>query len=413
MNVLQINYTDLPGRRFNGYDLLADLGTRGVRGRQAVLSKASDNADVVSLWDDAQDGRLQEALFNAEARLSMDNLLYPWGRVLAGTPDFRGADVVHFHLVHGRMISLFDLPWLSGLRPSVWTLHDAWALTGHCIQPGTCTGWLDGCTDCPSLEADVPLREDRADRMWRIKRRVFAEADLDIVVASEFMLDMVSRSPITEHVSRVHLVPFGIDVTAFRDDLGRSASRKLLGIGEDDFVVFFRAAPSPDKGLAYIKEALGSRPPSRPTTLLTVDRRGLVGELASDYRIVDLGWVEDASLYPRLYSACDVFLMPSTAEGFGLMALEAMAAGRPVVCFEGTALPSVTHVPECGIAVESRDAGALRDAIDRLASSPEEAERRGRLGRKIAVEHFSRERYLDALTSLYVSVLARSHKARS
>jgi glycosyltransferase involved in cell wall biosynthesis len=413
VNILQVNYTDLPGRRFNGYDLLAGLRTRGVRCRQAVLSKVSANAGVVSLWDDAQDGRLQQTLHNAEGRLSMDNLLYPWGRVLAGTPDFRGADVVHFHLVHGRMISLFDLPWLSMLKPSVWTLHDAWALTGHCIQPGTCTGWLEGCTACPSLEADVPLHEDRADRMWRIKRRVFAESDLDIVVASEFMLDMVSRSPITEHITRVHLVPFGIDVSTFRDDLGRSASRKLLGIGEDDFVVFFRAAPSPDKGLAYIKAAFGSRPPSRPTTLLTVDRRGLVGELASEYRIVDLGWVEDQSLYPHLYSACDVFLMPSTAEGFGLMALEAMASGRPVVCFEGTTLPSVTHAPECGIAVESRDAGALRDALDWLAGTPEEAERRGRLGRRIAVEHFGQDRYLDTLTSLYASVRARSHRQLS
>ena len=413
MNVLQVNYTDLPGRRFNGYDLLAGLRVRGVRGRQAVLTKSSDNAGVVCLWDDAQDGRLQQALFDAEARLSMDNLLYPWGRVLAGTPDFQGADAVHYHLVHGRMISLFDLPWLCSLKPSVWTLHDAWALTGHCIQPGTCAGWLDGCTQCPSLEADVPLREDRAGRMWRIKRRVFAEADLDIVVASESMLDMVRRSPITAHLSRVHLIPFGIDVATFRDDLGRSASRKLLGIDEGDFVVFFRAALSPDKGLAFIREALGSRPPARPTTLLTVDRRGLVGDLASRYRIVDLGWVEDQSLYPHLFSACDVFLMPSTAEGFGLMALEAMASARPVVCFEGTALPSVTHAPECGIAVESRNAVALRDAIDRLAASPEEGARRGRLGRRIAVEHFGQERYLDALTSLYASVLARSQQRRS
>jgi glycosyltransferase involved in cell wall biosynthesis len=373
----------------------------------------SHDPHVFSLWDDAQDRHLQEALFDAEARRSMDNLLYPWGRVLADTAEFRGADVVHFHLVHGRMISLFDLPRLWGLRPSVWTLHDAWALTGHCIQPGTCTGWLDGCEACPSPGADVPLREDHADRMWRIKRRVLADADLDVVVASQTMLDMVRRSPVTMHLPRVHLIPFGIDVGTFRDDLGRSTSRRRLGIGEDDFVVFFRAAPSPDKGLDYIRQALGARPPERPTTLLTVDRRGLVSSLAPEYRILDLGWVEDQELYPHLYSACDVFLMPSTAEGFGLMALEAMASGRPVVCFEGTALPAVTHAPECGIAVPSRDAGALRAALDGLAASPEEAERRGRLGRSIAVDHFGRERYLDALASLYASVLSRSREPRA
>jgi glycosyltransferase involved in cell wall biosynthesis len=108
-----------------------------------------------------------------------------------------------------------------------------------------------------------------------------------------------------------------------------------------------------------------------------------------------------------VFSACDVFLMPSLAEAFGLMALEAMAAGRPVVCFEGTALPAVTHAPECGIAVPAGDSAALRTALDRLAKDPSEADRRGDLGRKIVAEEYGYERYLDSMAELYGSVLSR------
>jgi glycosyltransferase involved in cell wall biosynthesis len=99
--------------------------------------------------------------------------------------------------------------------------------------------------------------------------------------------------------------------------------------------------------------------------------------------------------------------MPSLAETFGLMAVEAMAAGRPVVCFEGTALPAVTHAPECGIAVSAGNANALRDALDRLASDSSESERRGQLGRSIVTDVYGHERYLDSMAALYRSVLAR------
>jgi glycosyltransferase involved in cell wall biosynthesis len=246
--------------------------------------------------------------------------------------------------------------------------------------------------------------------MWRAKKRLFSEFDIDVVVASDWMLDMVQRSPVTSHLENVHLIPFGIDTRLYAPDEAKASSRARLGIPEDDFVVLFRASSWDVKGLPYIIDALGTIQPTSPTTLLTLGQRGLVQGLQRDYRIVEMGWVEDEVLYPLVFSACDVFLMPSLAEAFGLMAVEAMAAGRPVVCFEGTALPAVTHAPECGIAVPAGDASALRAAVDRLAADPSEAARRGRLGRSIVAEDYGFERYLDSMAQMYRSVLYR-HRA--
>jgi glycosyltransferase involved in cell wall biosynthesis len=120
-----------------------------------------------------------------------------------------------------------------------------------------------------------------------------------------------------------------------------------------------------------------------------------------------LGWVEDPALYARILSASDVLLMPSTAEAFGLMALEAMAAGRPVVSFEGTAIPFVTHAPECGVAVPMGDSAALRAALDMLVNNPRDAQERGRLGRRIARERFDHNNYLDRIAGLYRDVFSR------
>lgn len=325
------------------------------------------------------------------------------------TEGFARADVLHCHLIHNQMVSLFDLPRLLAARPGVWTFHDPWPLTGHCIYPRQCDKWQTGCEGCLSLGAMFPMREDHADRMWKVKRRVYSQIDVDIVVASDFMMDLVRRSPLTSHFKRVHLVPFGIDTTAYLTDDHRSESRRLLGVPEDDFVLLFRATPSNVKGLSHIAAALRLRHPERSTTLLTVDRKGLVREFSGAYNLVELGWVESESLHPHVFSACDVFLMPSTAEAFGLMALEAMAAGRPVICFEGTSLPSVTHAPECGVSVPMGDAEALRAAIDQFSRNPQEVKRRGDLGRSVANERYSHERYLDSLASLYDSVAKQVH----
>ena len=138
----------------------------------------------------------------------MSNILFPWGRVLAGTKQFRAADVVHYHLIHNQMVSLMDLPMLLRLKPSIWTFHDPWPLTGHCIYPRECTGWMEGCEPCPHLDWAFPMRDDCAGRMWRVKQRVYTETEIDVVVASDFMLNMVRRSPLTSHLDRIHPVSY-------------------------------------------------------------------------------------------------------------------------------------------------------------------------------------------------------------
>jgi glycosyltransferase involved in cell wall biosynthesis len=407
MKVLHVSNSDLLGRGFAGYDLLAALAPKGVTGKQAVLHKTSDNPGVIALLNGPDEQRLLGSICAVEARHSMHDLLHPWGRTLAQDSAFVEADLVHYHLINNRVVSLLDMPWLTGLKPSVWSIHDPWAFTGHCIYPRDCERWVTGCETCPHLDYPYPMKEDRAGRMYRVKKDVYARMQADVILASEYMLDMALRSPLMAQFDHLHRIPYGVDRNRYLPEAERAQSRRILGIPQDDFVIAFRSTTAGLKGLPEILDALSSERPARRSTLLTMDTRHLVHGLSRAYNIVDLGWVDDPVLHARFLSACDIFLMPSTGEAFGLMAVEAMAAGRPVICFEGTSLPEVTFAPECGIAVPMGDSIALRAAIDRLAADPTESRRRGQLGRELVAEHYDQDTVSDALLAVYEGVIER------
>ena len=102
--------------------------------------------------------------------------------------------------------------------------------------------------------------------------------------------------------------------------------------------------------------------------------------------------------------------MPSKAESFGMMAIEAMACEKPVVVFDNTALPDVTFAPECGYLVKNKDSKDLAKAIDYLLSNETERLRRGKLGRTICEKEYADTIYNELMAKLYKQVYMMPNK---
>jgi len=100
-------------------------------------------------------------------------------------------------------------------------------------------------------------------------------------------------------------------------------------------------------------------------------------------------------------------LMPSLAETFGLMSIEAMACETALICFRSTVLESITRAPDVGIAVEYRSAQAITEALTWLIGEPEELERRKQLGRRFVAETYSYDRYVQQHLQLFKEIAAR------
>ncbi len=407
MKILYVNDNDLAGRRFNGYDLQQMLNGEGHQAKQLVMAKASTDENVVSIVDTPAGYFIREQCKAMEKRTSLQSVFYPFGLHIKEMKEFKEAELVHYHLIFNHFLSLYTFKELAQSKPTVWTLHDPWALTGHCVHPVDCEGWRTGCKGCPYLDRYSPLEEDNAHTIWNLKKETYKQVDVDIVVASPWMLDLVKRSPLTAHFKNVHLIPFGIDLKIFKQRRNRKEIRQRYGIPKENFVIMFRQDDQEWKGLPYIREMLRKLEASKPITLLTVGRTGLLEEFKNNYQVIEYDWVNDNELLVDLYSSADLFLMPSIAEAFGMMAIESMACSLPVIVFEGTALPSVTFAPEFGVCLRKGDTEAFVEAVSKFINSPEECRKKGRIGRELAERHYSISGYNEKMLNLYKEILTR------
>lgn len=185
--------------------------------------------------------------------------------------------------------------------------------------------------------------------------------------------------------ARIAVVPSGVAVESFRD-LDRTAARRALAIDDERPVLAIVASLHTRKGHAVLLEALAEvlRRGARPLCLAA--GTGPEGEALHDQaRRLDLAgtvrWLGQVQDVRPVLAASDVVVMPSLAEGLGVAAIEAMAAGRAVVASRVGGLPELIDDGVQGLLVPPGDAAALAAALVRCLDDVALRERLGAAGR--------------------------------
>lgn len=170
-----------------------------------------------------------------------------------------------------------------------------------------------------------------------------------------------------------------------------------------------------DKGFDVAIRALALVHREHPTTVLRLAGDGparpeleaLAAELGVTHALDFVGWVAPDEL-PAFLATATVVVMPSRwEEAFGLVALQAAQAGRPVVASRVGGLPEVVEDGVTGTLVPAEDSDALARAVLDLLEDPAEARRRGDAGRLRARTDFAFDRYVTAHLALYEELLDR------
>jgi glycosyltransferase involved in cell wall biosynthesis len=156
------------------------------------------------------------------------------------------------------------------------------------------------------------------------------------------------------------------------------------------------------RAFAVVRER---QPEARLTILgsgpLEAETRALVASLGLGDRVVLPGRLEIRDWLER----ADVFAHSSRWEGFGIVLLEAMLAGLPVVATRVSAVPEVVIDGETGLLVEAGDTESFAGALDRLLSDPEAARGLGTAGRERALAEFSVARMTERTVAVYEAAL--------
>ena len=215
-----------------------------------------------------------------------------------------------------------------------------------------------------------------------------------------------------------HVVPNGIDADAFERLARPGALRAELGLSADALLLLMVGQMAPWKGHETFLRAL-ARLQERRTDVTAVvagsdlfgHGSGYAGSLRDLARDVGLGeavrFLGQRDDVPTLVADCDVLVIPSRAEPFGRVALEAMAIGRPVVGTNAGGLPEVVEDGRTGLLVAVDDPGALAAALARLADDAELRRAMGQAGRLRVRERFASEGIARAIEEVYAQVIAR------
>jgi glycosyltransferase involved in cell wall biosynthesis len=229
-----------------------------------------------------------------------------------------------------------------------------------------------------------------------------------VIAISETIADVLRDSGLDQ--DRLTVIRSAIDTETFAKPADLAAFRREFGLGETDIAVAIIAQLIPRKGHRYLLDAVARIRPRYPQLRLIVFGQGpLERELKEHTAGLGLGdIVQYAGFRPELdqyLSRIDLVVHPALAEGLGVAALKASAAGVPVVAFAAGGLAEAVVDEETGILVAPGDVDALADAIARLADSPELRRRFGDAGRALMQRDFSVDAMVAGHVRLYEKIL--------
>jgi rhamnosyl/mannosyltransferase len=235
-----------------------------------------------------------------------------------------------------------------------------------------------------------------------LMNRVLARADKIIATSPNYI---ASSLVLSRYKNKCVVVPLGIDPVPFET----SPSGSLSYEERDGVRLLFVGHLRYYKGVNYLLEAMREIPHAHLTIVGTGPMarawRELAQRLNVSERVTFAGEVSDAEL-PGYYAASDIFVLPASerSEAFGAVQLEAMAAGKPVVCTElGTGTSFVNVNEQTGMVVPARDSRALARAINRLIDDPALRARMGAAGRLRVQSEFTVEKMVERVMQVYES----------
>lgn len=246
-----------------------------------------------------------------------------------------------------------------------------------------------------------------------------------VIVTSDAVAESMFNPQNGGRPPHVRKVPNGVDVERFHPSNDGTAVRRELDVDAGAPLVGIVCRLDVWKGVDTFLRAAHICRATRPDTRYVVvggpiegveSHAQALGELADTLGVADVvrfaGWHFGPEDMPRVHAALDVCVVASKQpEPFGLVVLEAMASGRPVVATNHGGPREICVHGDTGLLVPPDDPRAMADAIVRLLNDPAEARAKGAAGRHRVEAHFTQQRMVEGLQQVYDELLCAASPA--
>jgi len=352
-----------------------ELGRMGVSVDVFTRSQDPSIPRVVPLGERA---RVIHLAAGVEAPMARERVYDHLDEFVEGIEAWRIAEAIDYDLIHAHY-------WLSGV--AALSLKIRWSVP--VLQMFHTLGRLKNRVARSAAELEPAVRLEEETRIVSAADRIVAA---NVVERAELLRDCAA------HSSRIATIPCGVDTDLFTPGDRAEARRRLDLDGRPVLLWVGRIAPI--KGLDTLLDAVARLSESGQDMRLLVvggdaDERTSGHETSLRQRIERLGLGDSVrflgpqpqGVLPLYYAASDVTVLPSYYESFGMVALEAMACGSPVIASRVGGLVTTVRDGVTGFLVPDGDVEALAERIETLVADPELRWRLGREGVRWAAQH--------------------------
>jgi glycosyltransferase involved in cell wall biosynthesis len=325
--------------------------------------------------------------------------------VLYGRTNYRSLDLKCniIHIVSSQR--WLDIPsFLSSVPPSipiVFTLHDFIPISGGCPYPFACSQYSSQCGSCPQLVNSSP--SDISSSFWKIRKKSYINRkNLFLVANSQWTLAEAKRSSLYSCFRDITVIPNALDLSEYSPIPTRIA-RQALGIDNKTLIIGFSSSTLDDPrkgGEILINSLQPGHGINAPVTLLTMGKGSFPSSIGN-IRVINIGQGSHYLIQRLFYSSLDLFVVPSIVETFGNTAMESIACGTPVLCFDDSGgLSTFVHDQVNGFLIKGEKSSSnLSAALSYILSRPLHLKSMRSLCNKYAQQSFCHlvyaQRYLD------------------
>jgi len=281
---------------------------------------------------------------------------------LFSSQEYKKADIIHLRNLHGDYFNLKAIEKISKEKPVVWTMHDLWAITGHCAHPFDCQKWKSGCKSCPYLNTYPAIKWDNTEYLWNKKKEIYNNSKLNIVANSLWTKKKIEESILKNQ--NIYLIYNGVDTRVFRP-YDKKEMRQKFNLPIDKKIILFSAIggkKNPFKGWQYIEKVVLHYKNDKNILFLSIGGKKESQKFVNKIRYIK--YINEDSLLAQYYSAADILLYPSLADTFGLVVAESLACGTPVVAFKTGGIPEIVSHKKTGYIADYKNFNDLINGIE-------------------------------------------------